>query len=204
MKATLFGLTGGIASGKSTVAKIFASCDIQTVDADQLSREVMAPGQQGYDYTVSIFGDEILHKDGLIDRKLLGSKLFSKRSLKRTFERRMWEYIQERAWELFETMDGPVCYEASMLVESGLWTLFRPLVVVMIPPEVQIERLMARNGFTRNEAKQRIAAQKPGNAIARADYLIRNDGDEAALRSKALDFLSSKAFLDRCRLGHSV
>jgi len=199
---TVFGLTGGIASGKSTVGKFFAEQGVHVLDADQLSREVMEPGEACYYEISNIFGVNFLTGDGHIDRKKLGEFVFKgKNPLLRTLEQIQWKHIQQRFVDKSLALDGLICYEASQIVESGQWAQFRPLVVVEIDPELQLQRLMARSGFTEEYARVRLASQSPGRAVAHADYLIRNDSDVEHLRGQALDFLEAREFLDRCRSG---
>ena len=198
---TVFGLTGGIASGKSTVGKYLAEQGVHVIDADQLSREVMEPGEACYYEVVNIFGLAFLTEDGHIDRKKLGEFVFKGKYLMRTLEQIQWKFIGQRFLEKSLALDGLICYEASQIVESGQWLQFRPLVVVEIDPEVQIQRLMARSGFSEEYARVRLASQNPGRAVAHADYLIRNDGDVEHLRGQALAFLEAREFLDRCRSG---
>jgi len=198
----VFGLTGGIASGKSTVARFFAEAGVHVIDADQLSREVMRPGEDCYDEIVRTFGEDFLTEDRQIDRKKLGRLVFRFRdTLLKRLERIQWEHIHSRFIEKSLKLDGLICYEASQLVESNYWVSLRPLVVVDIDFDLQLQRLMARSSLTEEEAKIRIASQNPGRAIAHADYLIHNNGDLANLRARSLAFLQARPILDRWRTG---
>lgn len=175
------GLTGGIASGKSTVAEFFRRLGAAVVDADQVARDVVAPGSEGFVAVIDAFGAEMVGADGSLDRAKLGALVFddpeARKKLNAITHPRIAAESQRRIAEE-QSSDAPyVVYEAALLVENGMAEAFRPLVVVAIAPEQQIARLMARDGSTAEQAQKRIDAQLPlEEKLALADYVIRNDG----------------------------
>jgi dephospho-CoA kinase len=192
----LFGLTGGIASGKSTVAKILARRGIPIIDADVVAREVVMPGTDGYAAVVAAFGESILQTDGAIDRKALGARVFAdadaRKKLNAIIHPRIGARSVERAAEIAATGAPVACYEAALLVENGLADAFRPLVVVAVPLPVQVERLMARDGLSQADALARIQAQFPlAEKVAMADYVIDNDGTLADVEARTDGVLSA-------------
>jgi dephospho-CoA kinase len=175
------GLTGGIASGKSTVAEFLHRLGASVVDADQVARDVVAPGTDGFVAVVDAFGAEMVGPDGSLDRAKLGALVFEDEEARETLNGITHPRIaaeSQRRIARERASDAPyVVYEAALLVENGLAEAFRPLVVVAIAPEQQIARLMARDGSTAEEAQKRIDSQLPlEDKLALADFIIRNDG----------------------------
>jgi dephospho-CoA kinase len=186
----LFGLTGGLASGKSTVAARFRERGVPVIDADQLAREVVEPGTDGLAAVVAEFGPGVLGVDGALDRKALGAVAFADPTRRRALNAILHPRITQRTAEIAAGLaaDGArlACYEAALLVETGAADVFRPLVVVSVPEPLQLERAMARDGSTLEEARARVAAQLPlAKKVAAADYVIENDGDYATLVRRA-------------------
>ena len=176
----LFGLTGGIASGKSTVAARLRARGVPVIDADELAREVVAPGTPGLAAVVEAFGTSVLAPDGSLDRKALATVAFADPAARKRLEAithpRITQLSMERAAELERAGEPLGCYEAALLVENKVADAFRPLVVVACPEEMQIERLVAR-GSTRDDAVARIRAQKPlAEKTAAADHVIDTTG----------------------------
>jgi dephospho-CoA kinase len=187
----LFGLTGGIASGKSGVAERLRSFGVPVIDADLLSREVVAGGTEGLRAVVAEFGEGVLDPVGALDRKALGRIVFADAAARRRLNAITHPLISRRTFERAAELDAagePLgCYEAALLVENGAADAFRPLVVVACPEEVQIARVMARDGATREEALARIRSQKPvAEKVAVADFVIDTDGpvEESARRTR--------------------
>ncbi|MCA9557881.1 MAG: dephospho-CoA kinase [Myxococcales bacterium] len=181
----LIGLTGGIACGKSTVADALRARGAVIVDADQVARDVVAPGTPGLAAVVEAFGEGVLDADGRLDRSALGARVFGDEGARRRLEGILHPLIAQESMVQLQAAaaDGPplVVYDAALLVESGRADLFRPLVVVSAPEAVQRERLMARDGLDRAAAEARIAAQMPvADKAAVADHVIDNGGDLAA------------------------
>jgi dephospho-CoA kinase len=177
----LFGLTGGIASGKSTAAARLRARHVPVVDADALAREVVAPGTEGLAALVLAFGGEILDPSGALDRKKLASIAFSDQGARMRLNAithgRIAERTRQRAAELAARGEPLACYEAALIVENGLVEAFRPLVVVACPEDIQIARARARDGISESEARDRVRAQKPlADKIAVADFVIDTSG----------------------------
>lgn len=196
MAFVLFGLTGGVASGKSTVARRFAARGLDVIDADQVARDVVEPGTDGLAAVVQAFGEGVLTAEGRLDRPALGKLVFgdpeARRRLEGLLHPRIAMETQRRAAALAEGGKALACYEAALLVENGMQDAFRPLVVVSLPPEVQRARLMARDGATEEEAQRRIDAQLPlAQKVAVADHVIDNTGDLDALLARADEVLDA-------------
>jgi dephospho-CoA kinase len=192
----LFGLTGGLASGKSLVAARFRARGVPVIDADQLAREVVAPGTEGLAEIVRAFGPGVLRPDGALDRAAVAALVFGddakRRTLNAILHPRIGALTAQRAADLAAQGEELACYEAALLVENGLADAFRPLVVVAAAEEVQVARAMARDGATEAEARARIAAQMPlGAKIAVADHVIENVGDRAATERRADEVLEA-------------
>jgi dephospho-CoA kinase len=193
MAFRFFGLTGGLASGKSTVAARFRELGVPVVDADDVAREVVAPGSPGLAQVVEVFGAEVLRSDGTLDRALLASRVFgddeARRRLNGILHPRIGLRTAERAAELAASGVPLACYEATLLVENGLVEAFRPLVVVVASEAAQIARAVTRDGATEEHVRARLAAQMPlAEKAAQADYVIDNAGsrDELLARSDAV------------------
>jgi dephospho-CoA kinase len=173
----LFGLTGGIASGKSTVAVRLRAHGVPVIDADAVAREVVEPGTDGLRAIVEAFGAGVIDASGALDRKGLARIVFAdataRRRLNAITHPRIGRRTAELAAELTRAGEPLGCYEAALLVENGVVDMFRPLVVVSCPEWVQVERLRARDNASRDDAIARIAAQKPLAAkVAVADFVI--------------------------------
>jgi dephospho-CoA kinase len=176
----VIGLTGGIASGKSTVAGMLRDLGATVIDADEASRAVVEPGTPGLDAVVKTFGPEVLDGERL-DRWKLGAIIFENEGARRRLEAithpliRAW--MAERQREAEERGERRVVVDIPLLYENGLDRGLKAVIVVYAPAEVEMERLMARNGFSRTEAEQRLAAQLPiEEKRARATYVIDNSG----------------------------
>lgn len=177
----IIGLTGGIASGKSTVARILERLGAVIVDADILAREAVLPGRPAYRTIVETFGPDILLPDGSIDRKALGRVVFADPSARRRLEAITHPAIarlaEERLAELRRT-DGPAAfYVAPLLIEAGATGRVDEIWVVYVDRETQIARLIERDGITRREAEQRLSAQMPmDEKAAHGSVVIDNRG----------------------------
>ena len=195
MAIRLFGLTGGVASGKSRVAARFRERGLFVIDADALAREVVAPGSEGLSAVVAAFGADVLASDGTLDRQRLGGIVFGdpaeRARLNAILHPRIRDATMARAAELDAQGIRLACYEAALLVENGLADAFRPLVVVAAPRELQRRRIQERDGLSESEADARIGAQLPlQDKIAVADYVIDNTGsldDLVAAADRVLD-----------------
>jgi len=181
------GLTGSIAVGKSFVASVFTELGCHVLDADQTAREVVLPGSPGLEAVVKTFGEEVLNADGTLNRQQLGALVFADEEKRQQLNHLLHPFIIARqdeilaSWEAADP-DGIGIVDAALMIESGGYKRFDKLIVVHCRPEVQLERLMVRNGLTRDEAQRRIDSQMPQEEKQRfGDYLIdTSDGYERA------------------------
>ncbi len=192
-----FGLTGGAASGKSTVAAMFAELGARIVDADRVAHEVIRSPQPAYHEIVREFGFEILDPQGEIDRKRHAAIVFGDpgklKILNAIVHPRVIERIEHLA-EGFLLADpkAVVVVDAALLYEAGYADRFRKIIVAWCRPEQQIERLMARMGLTREQAEQRVAAQMPAEEKRRrADYVIDCSGDLETTRAQVAELYAA-------------
>ena len=182
----IIGLTGGIASGKSTVADLLERLGFPVIDADLLAREVVAPGEPAYDRIVAEFGPAILHPDRTINRPRLGSIIFADPEARRRLEAITHPAIRERSEqrlaELEETGSQIVFYMAPLLIEAGRSSRVDEIWVVYLDRETQLSRLMTRDGSSRAEALRRIEAQMPMDEKRRfGTVVLDNRGTPADL-----------------------
>jgi dephospho-CoA kinase len=177
------GLTGGIASGKTTVADLFAEFGAAVIDTDQIARKVVEPGKPTLTALIEALGPGILGEDGQLDRHRLRERIFRDASTRRTVERILHPAIMAELVRQADSAGGP--YQVlviPLLVEGGRSGLVDRVLVVDCPVEQQIERLMKRDGETRENAALALAAQATRAArLAEADDVIANDGDRAKL-----------------------
>lgn len=170
-------LTGGIASGKSAVADMLRERGATIIDSDVLAREVVEPGSVGLARVVERFGPEILAADGSLDRAALGRIVFADEAARADLNAITHPLVRERALQLEEGASGLVVQVIPLLVEAGLVGGFDTVVVVDVPVETQLERLMARNGFSEEEARSRVDAQASRDErLAVAHHVIDNAG----------------------------
>ncbi|CAN5811548.1 dephospho-CoA kinase [soil metagenome] len=186
------GLTGSIGVGKSFVAGVLAQLGCHVLDADQAARQVVAPGSAGLSEVVRAFGEEVLQKDGTLDRQYLGSVIFDDTRKRQRLNSILHPYIialqdaQLREWEALDP-GGIAVVDAALMIESGGFERFDKLIVVHCRSEVQLQRLMDRDGLPREEAQKRIDAQMPQEAKQKfADYLIdTSEGFESVRKRTA-------------------
>lgn len=184
------GLTGGIGSGKSTVARMFAEQGVPVVDADQIARDVVAPGTDGLAEIRAAFGDSILAPDGSLDRKALGERVFADADARKQLEAILHPRIARASMARFAELASEghpyAIYEAALLVENGSHRMMSALIVVTASEATQLARVQARDGLSEAEARARMAAQLPLEEKVRvADYVIENDGDVEDTRARA-------------------
>jgi dephospho-CoA kinase len=177
----VFGLTGNIGSGKSTVAAMFRDEGIPLLDADRISREVTAPGGRAYRPVIDSFGAEIVLPGGAIDRKRLGEIVFADPARRARLEEithpAILASMKEALAELARGGHRAVMIEAALVFETGRKGLFNSVISVRCEEETQIRRLMARDRSSREQAAARIGAQMDAEEKARAaDYVIDNSG----------------------------
>jgi len=184
--AIRIGLTGGIASGKSTVANLFAALGVPVVDTDLLSREVVSPGSPLLRQVTQHFGTQVQSEDGTLNRQELRKRVFEDPEQRKWLEALLHPAIRELTDARCEAATGPyVIVAIPLLVETGGEARFDRVLVVDCEPELQLARLTARDGTTLEEARRVLAAQAPRAArLAVADDVIHNDGDIANLRDQ--------------------
>jgi len=188
------GLTGSIGVGKSFVGSVFVELGCRLLDADATAREVVLPGTAGLAAVVKEFGPEVLQTDGTLDRKRLGAVVFGDDQKRQRLNAILHPRIIERQGQILqqwesEEPNGIGIVDAALMIESGGYKRFDKLIVVHCRPEVQLERLMLRDGLSCDEAQKRIDSQMPQEEKQRyADYLIdTSDGFELTRqRTKAV------------------
>jgi dephospho-CoA kinase len=181
MSMKVIGLTGGIASGKSTAARTLAELGARIVDADAVAREIVAPGQPALAEIARTFGREMLLPDGTLDRKRLGALIFAqadqRRALNAITHPRIAAETQARLGALREAGVSVAVYEAALLVENGVHKGLDGLIVVACDEATQLARLMSRDGYVEADARARIAAQAPmADKIAAATWVVDTSG----------------------------
>ena len=179
------GLTGSIAVGKSFVTSIFSELGCHTLDADETAREVVLPGSPGLEAVAQSFDHDVLNADGTLNRKRLGELVFADDEKRQKLNHILHPFIIARQDEIMREWEredprGIGIIDAALMIESGGYRRFDKLIVVHCRPEVQLERLMLRNGLSREEAQARIDSQMPQAEKQKfADYLIdTSDGCE--------------------------
>ncbi|MDP3891410.1 dephospho-CoA kinase [Nocardioides sp.] len=188
------GLTGGVASGKSTVSAMMRELGAVVVDADLLAREVVAVGSDGLAAVVAAFGPELLTDDGELDRPALGAIVFADEARRRTLEGIIHPLVRARGAELEAAApaDSLVVHDIPLLAETGQADAFDAVVVVDVPTEVQVDRMVRLRGMTREEALARIAAQADrADRLAVATHVIENTGTLDDLRQRVTEVVES-------------
>ncbi len=184
----LVGLTGGIGSGKSTVARMLEERGAVVFDADLLAREAVEPGTPGHTAVLERFGADVLAPGGELDREALASIVFADPSARRDLEQIVHPEVRRlfaEGSEAYRDTDRIVVFSAPLLVESGMHTAFEILVVVSATVATQIERLMRQRGMSEAAIRARIDAQAPlEDKAAVADFLVDNGGTLAELESQ--------------------
>ena len=177
----VIGLTGGIASGKSTAARTLTELGARVVDADAIAREIVAPGQPALAEIVRAFGREMLLPDGTLDRKRLGAVIFAdadkRRALNAITHPRIAMETQARLGRLREEGVPVAVYEAALLVENRVHEALDGLIVVVCDEAAQLARLMGRDGYSEADARARIAAQAPvAEKVKAATWVVDTSG----------------------------
>jgi dephospho-CoA kinase len=179
----LVGLTGSIATGKSTVSRMFAHLGARVLDADLLAREVVMPGQPAYLKIVEEFGQGVVQEDGTLDRKALGAIVFAEPARRKRLEEITHPAIAARQQRILSVLDeeafeGIVIWDVALLFETGGVAKMDRVVVVATDPETELARLMTRDGMVEADARARSASQIPvAEKAKRAHYVIDNSGD---------------------------
>jgi dephospho-CoA kinase len=178
------GLTGGIASGKSEVSRRLADRGAVVIDADLLAREVVEPGTDGLKEIVAAFGTDVLDADGALDRAAMGRLVFGDAEARKRLESIIHPRVRARAAEIEAAADDAaiVVHDIPLLVETGQADRFDVVLVVDVPPEVQVERLVTQRGMSEDEARARIGSQASrDDRLAVADLVAGNAGSLAEL-----------------------
>ena len=178
------GLTGGIGAGKSEVARRLAAYGAVLIDADAVAREVVEPGTPGLAAVREAFGPEVLRPDGTLDRERLGDLVFADPQQRATLNGIVHPLVRDRMAELEGQAAGAevVVHDIPLLAEGGGAALFDEVVVVDVPPRVQLERLVRERGLSREQAQARIAAQADRDArLAVATLIVDNSGSLSEL-----------------------
>lgn len=181
------GLTGGIASGKSTVSAILAELGAVVIDADALARDVVARGTPGLAAVVAEFGPALLTPDGDLDRPAMGALVFGDPDARRRLEAVIHPLVHERSAQLEAeaAADAVVVHDIPLLAEVGRAGSFDAVIVVDAPPELQVSRMVQERGWTRDDAESRIAAQATReDRLAIATHVVDNTGSLEALRDQ--------------------
>jgi dephospho-CoA kinase len=181
------GLTGGVASGKSTVSAILDELDAVIVDADVLAREVVEPGTDGLREVVEAFGSGVLTADGELDRPAMGAIVFADVEKRRTLEAIIHPRVRARATEIEAgaAPDDVVVHDIPLLAETGQASGFDAVIVVDVPQEMQVERMVELRGMSREDAEARVAAQASrDDRLAIATHVIDNTGSVEDLRRR--------------------
>lgn len=184
------GLTGGAASGKSTVAAMLAELGAVVIDSDVIAREVVARGTSGLAEVVEVFGPGVLTGDGDLDRPAVGRIVFTDEARRRELEAIIHPRVRARSAELEAEADrdAPVVHDVPLLVEGGLAPSYDAVIVVDVPADVQVERMVSDRGWTREDALSRIAAQATReDRLAVATHLIDNTGTLDDLRVRVAE-----------------
>lgn len=187
----IVGLTGGIASGKSLVAKVFQDLGAHIIDADKIVHELLEPGQQAWEEVVKYFGPEIVFPDKTIDRRKLGAIVFN------DAEKRAWlnQCLHPKVFAVYTArvkhlcareLDAIIVLDAALLIETGYHKKMDRIVVVYADQEQQMERLTSRDRFSREQALVRIRSQMPlSEKRKQADYVIENTGTREETEQQA-------------------
>ncbi len=188
-RGRVVGLTGGIASGKSSVSRMLAGLGAKVVDADLLARQIVEPGRLAFRAIVRAFGPGVVAADGTLDRKALGRIVFADESKRRELNRITHGRINRAARaEIRRALAAGsplVVYDAALIVENRWQKQLDALIVVSVPEQVQLARLMGRDGLERAAAEQRIRSQLPlAERLAVADFVIDNSGSLEQTRAQ--------------------
>ena len=180
-------LTGGIASGKTTVANLLAEHGALLIDSDQLAREVVEPGTPGLAQVVTRFGEQVLTQTGRLDRQALGEIVFADAAARADLNAIVHPLVRRRRAELIaQAAAGRIVVSViPLLVETGLVDQFDAVVVVDVPSQTQVARLVRRNDISQEQAQARLDAQASrAERLAAADWVVTNSGSRAELEAQ--------------------
>ncbi|MDA0999605.1 MAG: dephospho-CoA kinase [bacterium] len=190
------GLTGGIASGKSTVSRMLSDRGVPLIDADLLARELVVPGTDGLAEVAAAFGKDVLAADGTLDRKKLGARVFADPEERKRLEAILHPRIQKEQHRRLDVLEaaGAAAFavvDAAVMIESGGWSRFDVLVVVNCTEAQQLERLMARDGIGLLAARHRLLSQMPlAEKVKLADRVVDNSGTIAETEAQVEELVA--------------
>jgi len=192
----VWGLTGNIACGKSLVEGFLTSAGVPVIDADQVARIVVAPGQQALTEIIETFGERVLNREGELDRTALGDIVFSDSAARKRLEEivhpRIHGHIGQTLAQLAEQGTPLAVVSAALMIESGSYQAYAGLLVVSCPEEIQADRLRLRDGFDDAQVTARIASQMPqAEKVALANKVIDNGGSIPETERQVVAWLSS-------------
>ena len=192
------GLTGGVASGKSTVSAVLRELGAVVIDADALAREVVAAGTDGLAEIVDAFGDGVLTPDGELDRPAMAALVFGDDHARRRLERIIHPRVRERGAQI-QAETGPdavVVHDIPLLAETGQAGAFDAVIVVDVPVETQLDRMVTLRGMSPEEARARVAAQASReDRLAVATYVLDNTGTFEDLRERVTEVFEKERAL---------
>lgn len=197
------GLTGNIASGKSTVARMFADLGAHVIDADRIVHGLLRSGTETHGNIVRAFGAGILAPDGEIDRRRLGQIVFSDADKRSQLNALTHPHVEaalvRKMGELEQSIsDGIVIVDAALMIETGGYKIYRRLIVVTCSPELQIERIMKRDGMSEADARARMRSQMPSEEkVKLADYVIDTSGTLKQTRDQVVSIYRNLDALQR-------
>ena len=184
------GLTGSIASGKSTIARMFSALGVHIIDTDVIARQVVAPGSSGLAKLTAEFGEHLLNDDGSLNRQLLGELIFADQGKRQRLNELLHPLIMSVAGEKMQKYgrqypDGMVMVDVPLLIEANLLSWFDQIILVYVPVAVQLERLKARDRIDAETARLKMSSQmSPEEKCKFADFVIDNSGSLAASRTQ--------------------
>lgn len=192
------GLTGGIASGKSTVSKILRQRGLPVVDADELARDAIIHGSEGYKNVVKAFGMDVLNKDGTLNRESLAEIVFTDKSQLEKLENIIHPIVREKTKKLKQSLKSQgyklAFYDVPLLFEKNMESMFDKIVVVYSRMDQQIERLKSRNNMTKEQAVNRILNQvSMDDKIKKCDFVVDNTSDHENLENQITKLLEDLA-----------
>ena len=184
------GLTGGIATGKSTVGLMFVELGCHLIDSDHITRQLFQPGQPVYEAVVQAFGERILSPDRTIDRKILGEIVFNDPGERTKLNGLVHPFVVQRHQDWLKEMEasdpgGVSIVDAALTIEAGTYKNYDKIVVVTCTPEIQKQRLRERTGLSDEQIEARIRSQMPlEEKVKYADFVIDNSGSREATRKQ--------------------